>query len=150
MMKFRAVIQLNGKTATGISVPEKVVEGLGAGKKPPVKITLGHYTYRSTVASMRGQFMIPVSAEHREGAGVTAGDEVDVILEFDTEPREVEVPADFNEALERKPEAMRFFTGLSYSNKRRFVLNIEEAKTEETRCRRIDKAVSLLSEGRIQ
>jgi hypothetical protein len=149
-MKFRAVIMLGGKTATGIRVPEEIVAKLGASKKPPVKITIGDYTYRSTVASMGGKFMIPLSAENRNGANVAAGDEVEVDIELDSEPRELNVPTDFSDALDREPEAKRFFDGLSYSNRRRFVLSIEDAKTAETRQRRVEKAVSTLKEGRIQ
>src|SRR5690606_34738484 len=104
--------------------------------------------YRSTVAVMGGAFMVPLSAENREGAGVAAGDEVEVNLELDTEPREVEVPADFATALDAVAEARQFFDGLSYSNKRRIVLNIDGAKTAETRERRIAKAVEHLREGR--
>jgi len=148
-MKFRAMIQLNGKTATGFVVPDKVVAALGPSKRPPVRVTIKGYTYRSTVATMGGKFMLPVSAEVREGANVVAGDELEVGLELDTEPREVTVPADLTKALDRDADARRFFDGLSYSNKRRFVTSIEEAKTAETRQRRIAKAVSLLRDGRI-
>jgi hypothetical protein len=149
-MRFRAVIELGGKTATGIQVPEEVVASLGPSKRPPVRITIGGYTYRSTVAPMGGRFMIPISAEHRAGAGVAAGNEVDVDIELDTEPREIVTPPDFSDALDRNVDAKRFFEGLSYSNKGRFVTSIEEAKTAETRQRRIDKAISLLKEGRTQ
>ncbi|WP_308636914.1 YdeI/OmpD-associated family protein [Paenibacillus silvisoli] len=149
-MKFKATLELSKKTATGIQVPDEIVEALGAGKKPPVKVTLGSYSYRSTVASMGGRFMLPVSAEHREGAGVQAGDEVEVTLELDTAPRELEVPGDLAEAMDREAEARRFFDSLSYSNKRRFVLNIEGAKSAETRQRRIEKSVELLREGKLQ
>ncbi|WP_372631166.1 YdeI/OmpD-associated family protein [Cohnella sp.] len=149
-MKFRTTLELSKKTATGIHVPDDIVEALGAGKKPPVKVTIGSYTYRSTVASMGGRFLLPVSQEHREGAGIQAGDEIEVELELDDAPREVSVPADFAEALDRHAEAREFFGGLSYSNKRRFVLNIEGAKSAETRQRRIDKSVELLREGRLQ
>lgn len=128
MMKFRAVLELGGKTATGIEVPEDAVRRLGAGKKPPVKVTIGDYTYRSTVAVMGGRFMLPVSAKNREGAGVSAGDELEVSIELDTEPRELEVPADFSAQLDRNLEAKKFFYSLSYSSKRRFVLNIEGRK----------------------
>jgi len=149
-MKFRAIVQLSGKTATGIVVPDEVVQSLGTGKKPPVKVTIGAYTYRSTVASMGGKFMLPLSAENRAGAGVAAGDEVDVELELDTEPREVTVPDDFAAALDSDAEAKRFFEGLSYSNKRRLLISIEEAKSAETRQKRIVKTVGMLSEGRSQ
>lgn len=148
-MRFRAVIQLNGKTATGIQVPPEVVASLGSSKRPSVRVTINGYTYRSTVAPMGGAFMLPVSAEVRERARVAAGDEVEVDVELDAEPREVSVPPDFAEALSGDPDATRFFESLSYSNKRRVVLPIEEAKTAETRQRRISKAVSMLSEGRI-
>jgi uncharacterized protein YdeI (YjbR/CyaY-like superfamily) len=89
-----------------------------------------------------------VSAEVRAGAGVTAGDEVDVEIELDTEPREVTVPPDFATALDADAVAREFFDGLSHSNKLRHVLSIEDAKTAETRRRRIEKAVSGLHEGR--
>lgn len=147
-MRFRATVELGGKTATGIRVPPEVVASLGPTRKPAVSVTINGYTYRSTVATLGGEFMIPVSAEVRAGAGVAAGDEVEVDVELDTAPREVVVPPDFAEALDRDADARRFFEGLSYSNKRRHVLAIEEAKTAETRQRRIDKVISTLREGR--
>jgi hypothetical protein len=146
-MKFHSVIKLGGKTATGIPVPEEVVSNLGPSKRPPVRVTINGHTYRSTVASRQGQFVLPISAENRKGAGVVAGDEVDVGIELDTEPREVAVPPDFAEALDRDVEARRSFDGLSYSQKQRYLLSIEGAKTAETRKRRIAKAVGELREG---
>jgi hypothetical protein len=148
-MRFRARIELAGRTATGVEVPAKVVASLGPTKRPPVRVTINGYTYRSSVASLGGRFMLGVSAEVREGAGVAAGDQVDVDIELDTEPREVTVPQDFAVALDRDGSARRFFDGLSYSNKRRFVTSIEAAKSAETRERRIAKAVGTLREGRI-
>ena len=146
-MKFRASIELAGKTATGIEVPAAVVAKLGSSKKPAVRVTIKGYTYRSTVASMGGRFMLPVSAEVREAAGVAARDKVDVQVELDTAPREVTVPADFSRALTREPAAKRFFEGLSFSNKQRIVIAIEAAKTPETRERRIAKSVDGLRRG---
>jgi bifunctional DNA-binding transcriptional regulator/antitoxin component of YhaV-PrlF toxin-antitoxin module len=134
-MKFRAKIELGGKTATGMRVPAEVVESLGKGKKPPVAVTINGYTYRSSVAVMGGVFMLGVSAEVRERVGVAAGDEVDVDIELDTEPRVVIVPPDFNQALDHDADARRFFDGLSNSNRLRHVLSIEGAKTAETRQR---------------
>ncbi|CAI6086347.1 YdeI/OmpD-associated family protein [Cohnella sp. JJ-181] len=147
-MKFRATVELAGKTATGIEVPAEAVESLGSGKKPAVYVTIGGYTYRSTVAVMGGRYLIPLSAEHRGAAGVAAGDEVEVALKLDTDPREVKVPDDLAEALAGAPAARAFFDGLSNSNKSRVVLSVEGAKTEETRLRRIDKAVQALGEGK--
>jgi len=148
-MKFRTTILQADKNATGIQIPDEVVESLGAGKRPPVRVTINGYTYRNTVAVMGGVFMVGVSAEHRKGAGVAGGDEVDVDIELDTAPRVVTVPPDFQAALDNDVEAKRFFEGLSYSNKSRHVLSIEDAKTAETRQRRIDKAVSQLRAGKV-
>jgi len=147
-MRIRLLIQGTGKTAAGMEIPADVVEALGAGRKPPVRVTINGHTYRSTVASMGGSFWIGVSNDNRAKAGVAAGQEVDVDLELDTEPREVTVPPDLRAALDGDPAAARFFDGLSYSNRLRHVLSIEDAKTPETRQRRIDKAVAALAEGR--
>jgi len=148
-MIFHSIVQLNGKTATGIPVPEEIVESLGAGKRPPLRVTLNGYTYRTTLATVDGQYMLSVSGEVRESASVAAGDHVEVDVEVDTQPREVSLPSDFAEVLDKYPDARRFFDGLSYSNKQRFVLPVEQAKSDETRRRRIEKAVSSLREGRI-
>ena len=147
-MKFMTVIELGGKTATGFRVPEEVVQALGSGKRPAVTVRIGPHTYRSTVAAYGDVFMLPLSAENREAAGVAAGDEVEVELEFDTAPRVIEVPDDFAAALDAVPEARRTFDGLSYSNQRFHVESVTGAKTDETRQRRIDKAVAVLREGR--
>ena len=146
-MRFRTTVESNGKTATGIEVPAAVVDGLGSGRRPAVRVTINGFTYRSTVASMGGRFLLPVSAERRTAAGVAAGDEVDVDVELDTEPREVTVPPDLAAALEADPEARRRFDGLSYSHRLRHVLAIDEAKSAETRQRRIDRAVVMLRES---
>jgi hypothetical protein len=148
-LKFKTMVELGGKTATGMQVPEEVVMSLGTTKRPPVKVTINGYTYRSTVAVMGGRYMLPVSEEVRRNAGVAAGDEVEVDIELDTEPRQVTVPPDFAQALESEQQAKEFFEKLSYSNKRRIILQIEQAKAAETRQRRLDKAVSMRKEGKI-
>jgi hypothetical protein len=147
-VKFRATILLAGKTATGIEVPHEVIAGLDAGKKPPVRVTIGDHTYRTTIASRGERFLIPVSAENRESARVSAGDELDVKVELDTEPREVSVPPDLAAELERDAKARDFFETLSYSQRKWYVLPVEQAKTDETRQRRIAKAIEMLREGR--
>ena len=147
--KFRAELFLAGKTATGFEVPAEIVEGLGSGKKPPVKVTINGYTYRNGIAVYGGVFMIGVSAEHRAGARVKAGQEINVSIELDTEPRIVEVPADFQKALDKNPVAKKKFESLSYSHKSQHVLAILGAKAEETRKRRIDKAIEMLKEVKI-
>jgi hypothetical protein len=146
-MRFRATLELAGKTATGMHVPPQVVTALGAGKRPPVRATINGYTYRSTVAVYGGEFLLGVSDEVRKAAGVRAGDELDVEPELDTEPREVEVPPDLAAAFGKAPKAQRTFDTLSYSNKRRHVLSVEGARTPETRQRRIEKSIEELKGG---
>jgi hypothetical protein len=147
-MRFHTTLLQAGGTATGIRIPDEIVESLGAGKRPPVRVTINGYTYRNTVAVYGGEYLVGVSAEHRAGAGVAGGDEVDVDIELDTAPREVTVPADFDAALAAEPEARRTFDRLSYSNKSWHVLQIEGAKTDETRQRRIARSIDVLRQGR--
>jgi hypothetical protein len=147
-MRFRTTLLQGGKTATGIEVPAEIVDALGAGRKPPVRVTINGHTYRSTVAVMGGAYMIGVSAENRAGAGVKGGDQIDVELELDTAPRELTVPADFAAALDAEPDARRFFDGLSYSNRLWHVLQVDGAKTDDTRQRRIAKSVEMLKAGK--
>ena len=148
-MKVRTVIHGTGKTAAGIHLPADVVEALGQGRRPPVRATINGYTWRSTIAVMGGEYWLGVSNDVRAQAGVEAGQEVELELEVDTEKREVVVPADFAAALDGDPGARAFFDGLSYSNKRRFVLSIDHAKTPETRERRIAKSVAQLRDGKV-
>jgi len=138
-MRFRAIVELNGKTATGMQVPDDVVAALGPGRRPAVRVSLGGHTYRTTVASMGGRFLLPLSAENRTAAGVTAGDEIDVDL--DDEPREVTVPDDLARALQEDTAASEAFERLAYTHCREWVRWIEEAKKAETRTNRVTKTV---------
>ncbi len=134
----------------GFEIPPAVVQSLGTGKRPPVRVTINGYTYRNTVAVMGGAYMIGVSSEHRGPAGVTGGEEVEVELELDTAPREVDVPEDLAAARDPDPAARRTFDGLSYSNRSWHVLQATGTKNAETRARRIEKSIAALREGRIR
>jgi hypothetical protein len=149
-VRFRATILQTGKTTMGFEIPPAVVESLGAGRRPPVTVTINGYTYRNTVAVMGGAYMIGVSSEHRGPAGVSGGQEVDIDLALDTAPREVEVPSDLTAALDADPAARATFDKLSYSNKSWHVLQATGTKNPETRARRIEKSVAALREGRIR
>ncbi len=141
MPKFTITLRkAEAMDAMGIVVPEKVVEGFGQGKRPKVTVTLNGYTYRSTVAVMGGQFMLPLAKVHREAAGVKDGAKVEVTLELDTAPREVEVPKDLAAAL-KKAGLRAVFDGLAFTHRKEQVRSVEEAKAPETRLRRIEKAV---------
>jgi hypothetical protein len=147
-MRFTTTLDSAGKNAAGFRVPREVVEALGKGKRPPVIVTINGYSYRNTVAVYGDEYLIGVAQEHRGPAGVKAGDVMEVDLELDTAPREVDVPTDFAAALDAAPEARAAFEALSYSSKRRFTLSIEDAKTAETRERRIAKSIEQLREAR--
>lgn len=139
---FRATLELARKTATGITVPPDVLERLDGGRAPLVVVTIGGHTYRSKVGVMGGVAMVPVSAAERAAAGVQAGDELEVTLAVDTAPRVIEVPDDLAAALEAAPGARAAFDALSPSRRKAIVVPVGEAKTPETRARRIEKAVA--------
>ena len=143
-MRFRTTILQTGGNTTGIPVPDDVVAALGAGRRPPVTVTVGKHVYRSTVATMNGQAMISLSAENRAAAGVAGGDEVDVEVELDTAPRTVEVPPDLAEAL-AAAGATEAFVRLAPSHQKAHVLSVNDAKTDETRRRRIEKVLKALA-----
>ncbi|WP_163167927.1 YdeI/OmpD-associated family protein [Arthrobacter sp. Alg241-R88] len=146
-MKFTTTIQGSGNK-TGIVVPEQVVSELGAGKRPPVVVSINGKSYRSSIAVMGGQNLISLSAANKEFVGVEAGDTVDVDVELDTQPRIVEVPEDLAAAMAAEPAAQEFYATLSYSAQRRYVEPLGEAKTPETRSRRIAKVVEDLKAGK--
>jgi len=147
-MRFRTTLLSAGKTALGFEVPPNVVEGLGAGKRPPVLVTINGFTYRNTVAVYGGVYMIGVSAENRAAAKVKGGDEVDIDLELDTAPREVAVPPELQAALDADPAAKATFDKLSYSNKSFHALQVTGTNNPETRARRIEKSIGVLREGK--
>ncbi len=134
----------------GFQVPPEVVEGLGGGKRAAVTVTINGYTYRNSLAVMGGKFMIGVSSDHRGPAKVSAGDLVDVDLELDTAPREIEVPPELQAALDADPAAKTTFDRLSYSNKSWHTLQVTGTNNPETRARRIEKSIAALREGRIR
>jgi hypothetical protein len=148
-MNFHTTLHRSGKNTTGIIVPDEVIEALGGGARPPVRVTInGGHSYGSTVARRGGDYMVGVSAENRELAGVAGGDAIDVEIELDTSSREVTVPSDLAAAIAGEPDAQRFFDGLTPTQRGYFVTDVESAKKPETRRRRIAKAVEMLREGR--
>lgn len=141
-MKFHTtLLQPEGRSVTGIVVPAEVVESLGAGKKPPVVVTVNGYSYRNTIAVMGGKYMVGLSAEHRAASGLKGGDAIEVDIVLDAAPRTVQVPEDFAAALDAAG-VKTAFDKLAYSHRKEHVRAIEEAKTAETRTRRIEKAVA--------
>jgi hypothetical protein len=143
---FHTTVLKTGKNTAGIEVPEEIIEKLGSSKRPLVRVTIKKYTYRSAVAVMDGKYMISFSTDHRKASGVQGGDETDVTLEVDLEPRIVEIPKDLKDALVQA-NALDTFEKSAPSMKKEFVRQVEEAKAQETRQRRITKIVENLSAG---
>jgi Bacteriocin-protection, YdeI or OmpD-Associated/Domain of unknown function (DUF1905) len=143
-MEFTTTLQLDGKTATGIRVPDEAMAALGGGKRVPVRVSINGTSYASTVAMMGGEPKIPVSAEIRAAAGIAAGDTISVELERDDTPRTVDVPPELAAALQADPAAAERFAALSVSNQRRHVLAITGARTDETRTRRLQRVIEEL------
>ena len=142
-MKFRSHVE-PPEPMRGLEVPPEVVEALGGGKRPAVAITINGHSWKSRVAIMRGRYLLGLSNANRQAAGVATGDEVEVELELDTEPRVVAEPADFARALDADPAARTAYDRLSYAHKREHMRAIESAKKPETRARRIEKALTML------
>jgi hypothetical protein len=146
IMKFRTYVE-PAEPMRGLEVPAGVVESFGRGRRPPVTITINGHSWRSRVAIMRGRYLLGLSIADRQAAGVETGDEVEVGLEFDREPRVVAVPADFARALGADPIARAGFDRLPDGRKREQVRAIEGAKKPETRTRRIEKALAALRDA---
>jgi hypothetical protein len=147
-LKFSTVLLTAGKTATGIQIPDDIIEKLGAGKKPLVKVTINDFTYRSAVAVMGGVYMVGVNAENREAAKIKGGDKISVTIELDTEERTVELPAEFKKQLDKNAAAKKTFDTLSNSKKKGLIAPIVAAKTDETKNRNIEKVINSLIEGK--
>ena len=145
--KFNTIVKSEGKTAAGIVVPPEIVEALGSGRNPKVKVSVNGYTFRGTVQVSNGRFMLSFSSDKREASGVKGGDQVEVTVELDTEPRTVEVPEDLRAALSAKAGAMEAFEALAYSRRKEFVRQVNEAKAQETRARRISGIVAQVGDA---
>jgi Bacteriocin-protection, YdeI or OmpD-Associated/Domain of unknown function (DUF1905) len=145
MVTFSGTLETSGGNATGIAVPEDVWHTLTPAKRAAVVVTLGGHSYPSTIGWYRGAFMLPVSAENRAAAGVSAGDTLEVTLELDAAPRVIEAPADLAAALETDVAAKAAWETLAPSHKKAHVTAIEGAKTAETRQRRVAAAVDKLA-----
>jgi ribosomal protein S18 acetylase RimI-like enzyme len=142
-MRFPTTVEPAGN-ATGIEVPAEIVTALGAGKRPKVAITINGHTWRSRVASIGGRFIVGISAANRAACGIAEGDNVEADVQLDTEPRVVTEPPDLAEALDGDPEARAAFDRLAYGLKRKYVQAIQDAKTPQTRQRRITKLTATI------
>ena len=143
--RFEAVLERRGPGVV-FSLPFDPKEEWGRARAP-VRVTIGGFAFRTTVAVYGGRGLVGLNKANREGAGVAAGDRVTVEIALDTDPREVEVPPELARALEGEPALRAFFDGLSYTHRREYAEWITEAKRDETRRRRVERAVEMLREG---
>jgi hypothetical protein len=146
-MDFTTELLATGGTTTGFEVPEEVVAQLGGGRRPKVVVTVEGHTWRTSIASMGGRFLLGASAAVREGAGIASGQSYTVHVELDTAPRTVEVPEDLAVALAASPTATTTWAGLSYSQQRQHAEAVLAAKKPETRARRVGTIVVGLAGG---
>ncbi|MCD2444290.1 YdeI/OmpD-associated family protein [Agromyces sp. SYSU K20354] len=145
MVSYRTTLWATGGNNVGIVVPDDIVLGFGRGKRVPVVVTIdGGYTYRNSIASMGGRFLISFNAETRAATGRGAGDEIEVTLEVDDAPRTVDIPTELAAALDTDPSAAKAWSTLSYSKQRAHAQSVETAKTDDTRTRRVQKVIEAL------
>jgi hypothetical protein len=132
-----------------VVLDDEQVQTVGEGaKRFPVRATVNGYTWQTSVARMGGEFLVGLNRDVRAGAGAEAGDTVEVTLELDTAPREVEVPEALARALAADAAAKAAFEALAFTHRKEFARWIDEAKREETRERRVAQAIQMLHEGK--
>jgi len=147
-IQIRALLQPRGPAAAVVLDDAQVaVVGEGA-RRFPVVATVNGYTWRTSVARMGGEFLLGLNKEVRQGAGVEAGDEVDVTVELDTAPREVEVPEALAAALAADPQAKASFEDMAFTHRKEYARWIAEAKQQETRQRRVQRALEMIRAGK--
>jgi hypothetical protein len=147
-MRLTTTLQARGPAAA-VVLDDEQVAAIGEGaKRFPVAATIGDYTWRTTVTRMRGEFLLGMNKDVRKGAGAEAGDTVDVLIELDEAPREVEVPEALSAALAGDPVAKERYDALAFTHRKEFARWIAEAKKEDTRNRRVVQALEMLREGR--
>jgi bifunctional DNA-binding transcriptional regulator/antitoxin component of YhaV-PrlF toxin-antitoxin module len=146
--RFRAVIEEAGGGGAFVTVPFDVEQAFGS-KRVPVCATIDGEPYRGTLVRMGGDcHMLIVLKEIRQRIGKQPGDEVEVMVQVDREPRVVEVPAELRVALRSNPQAQSFFDALAFTHQREYVRWIAEAKREQTRAARITRTVEMLTSGK--
>ena len=147
-LRFTATLVPRGPAAA-IVLDDQQVATVGEGaKRFPVAATVNGHTWRTSVVRMGGEYLLGLNREVRRAAGAEAGDTVDVVLELDTAPREVDVPEALATALDGDPEARAAYERLAYTHRKEYAQWIAEAKREETRQRRVAQALEMLRAGR--
>ncbi|HEX7620690.1 MAG TPA: YdeI/OmpD-associated family protein [Anaerolineales bacterium] len=141
---FTASIENAGGGGVFVGVPFDVEKAFGK-KRVPVLATINGEPYRGTLVRMgEPNHILIVIKEIRQKIGKGFGDEVEVVVEEDIQPRVVEIPADFRQALEQVPSAKAAFEKMSFTHQREYARAILDAKRESTRLDRIAKTIEML------
>lgn len=145
---FKATIINAGGGGAFVEIPFDVEAAFGA-KKPRVRAMIEGVPYRGLLTRMGGPNHILIILKGiREQIGKTFGDEIQVSVESDAEPRVVAIPKDLLKELKKDKEVKALFDRLSYTHRKEYVTWIEEAKQEQTRKRRIVKTIAMLKQKR--
>src|ERR1700722_1096651 len=147
VLRFTTQLQPRGNASAVVLDDDQVaVVGEGA-KRFPVVATVNGYTWRTSVTRMKGEFLLGLSREVRDGTGAQIGDEVEVTVELDQAPREVEVPEALAAARAADPDASATFERLAFTHRKEYARWVAEAKRDETRQRRVEQAVEMIRSG---
>jgi hypothetical protein len=144
MPTFTWTLESQGGNNTGFVVPEDVVLGFGRGRRVPITVAIGDYRYRTTIVSMGGRFLFGVNSRQRQDTGLAAGDVVEVTIEVDDAPREVEVPPELQAALDADPAAKAAFERLAFTHRKEHARSVADAKAPETKARRVERVLEAL------
>ena len=144
MPTFTWTLESQGGNNTGFVIPEDVVLGFGRGRRVPITVAIGDYRYRTTIVSMGGRFLFGVNSRQRQDTGLAAGDVVEVTIEVDDAPREVEVPPELQAALDADPAAKAAFERLAFTHRKEHARSVADAKAPETKARRVERVLEAL------
>ena len=144
MPTFTWTLESQGGNNTRFVIPEDVVLGFGRGRRVPITVAIGDYRYRTTIVSMGGRFLFGVNSRQRQDTGLAAGDVVEVTIEVDDAPREVEVPPELQAALDADPAAKAAFERLAFTHRKEHARSVADAKAPETKARRVERVLEAL------
>jgi hypothetical protein len=147
-VELTATLVARGPAAAIVLDDEQVAAIAEGAKRFAVRATVNGYSWRTTVTRMRGETLLGLSREVRESAGVQAGDTVDVAIQLDTTPREVDVPEALASALARDLTAKAAFAALAFTHRKEYARGVRDAKRQDTRERRVTQALEMLREGK--
>jgi hypothetical protein len=148
-LKFKVkLVGQEGSSVAALAAPFDVKQVFGTIARVPVRGTVNGFPFRSSLMPMGGCHYMAVNRTMREGAGCKAGDTVSVVMERDSAPRVVEIPAVLKQALAKSKTAQANWKKYSFSNQKEMALAITGAKQDETRARRLARIIDIIKTGK--